>query len=130
MVKKLEFEHYVHTLLKFMSYTDNRYKVTAREREAVAKVYYCCFIGPSGDPAPKGRALLTEVVRHISEWCLQSESLTRQPALFVLVVFLLYDYMFMLDLVAESGFYVWAERVFAHGSFSLMCRRLFVHRVH
>lgn len=47
-----------------------------------------------------------------------------------MLVFLLYDSMFMLDLISENFFFDWAETILAHESFSKLCRQLFLLRIY
>lgn len=66
-VAKIPFQEYAGLYLKYMSYLNNKFHVTAEARERAARVYYSCFVANTVPDGLMGRQLVEATIRHLLE---------------------------------------------------------------
>lgn len=64
-VSQMPFEEYAELYLKYMSYLNNSFGVTAETRERAARIYYARFVAEAVPNGMTGRQLVEATVRHL-----------------------------------------------------------------
>lgn len=71
-IRKVPFTEYALAYLEYMSYLQNRHRVSSAEREAAATVYAELFCPTD----LKGRSLVLFTIKHQFEWALKASDLS------------------------------------------------------
>ena len=104
----MPYRKYVELFLEWMSYTNNRFKVTSEQRAAAAAIYHSLFM--SKTPKPLRRKLIEGVILDILRYFLQSEDIDNDT--FALNMMRLYDYLVILDIGSIEELLEWLNQIY------------------